>query len=545
MPVNASSPQRGVQREVILVLAFCAFFFLWGLNSFGLSGADEPRYAQVAREMLARHDWVTPWLYGHPWLEKPVLYYWGAMLSYKVFGVSDGAARLGDGVMASLMALGVYGMLRRIRPAAALDAALILASTAAIFGFARGADTDMPLTAFFTLGMVAWFVWYETGSGWGLLAHYFFIAIATLGKGPVAAAFAGLIVVAFAAWRRDWRLVLRTLWIPGILLFLVTALPWYILVQLRNPQFFREFIIQHNLERFGTNLYHHRQPFWYYLPILLGFLLPWTVIALAALRDALRRSRHESGAGRPDEWPAFLMLWAILPVVFFSLSQSKLPGYILPAIPAWSLLAADYLARKREENEGLSRTLVVTQMLVVAFFVAAALLSPYTLVVHPMMPPLNARMIAGGLALATFYLGVRMSLRRGVSMLVYCTLVPMLLSVAFLVRVALPSGDAVLSARQPAARLVMESNQTVAVYDVHRSVEYGLAFYLDHPVARYDRAEMPEVPAGEHVLVMSGKPENVGQRIQAVSRYVGERRITLLGTDSPQELLIFRISAAK
>src|SRR5581483_9478294 len=150
--------------EVLTLLAFCAFFFFYGLGSFGLVGADEPRYAQVAREMLARHDWVVPTINGIPWLEKPALYYWGTMLSYSVFGVRDWAARVPSALLATIMVLAIYAFLRKFRPGAQLDAALITASSAAVIGFARGASTDMPLTATFTLAMLAWYVWFRGGN---------------------------------------------------------------------------------------------------------------------------------------------------------------------------------------------------------------------------------------------------------------------------------------------------------------------------------------------------------------------------------------------
>src|SRR3954465_2889129 len=157
---------RALGTEVLMLAVFCIFFFFYRISAYGLIGADEPRYAQVAREMLARHDWITPTLWGTPWLEKPALYYWGAILSYKITGgVSDWAARAGDAAMASLMIFGMYFMLRRISTRFALDAALITAATASIFGFARGADTDMPLAAFFTLAMLAWMLWKQEAGG--------------------------------------------------------------------------------------------------------------------------------------------------------------------------------------------------------------------------------------------------------------------------------------------------------------------------------------------------------------------------------------------
>src|SRR6185295_12283836 len=137
------------------------FLFFFGLAYFGLLGADEPRYAQVAREMLARHDWITPTLGGKPWLEKPALYYWQAMLAYSAFGVSDWAARLPSAIDATLMVIAAYLFLRRFRPRMRLDGALMTASAAGVIGFARAASMDMGLAACFTIAMLAWYAWHE------------------------------------------------------------------------------------------------------------------------------------------------------------------------------------------------------------------------------------------------------------------------------------------------------------------------------------------------------------------------------------------------
>ena len=170
----------------ILLLAVPAFFFLWKLAGFGLIGADEPRYAQVAREMLARHDWITPTLGGIAWLEKPPLYYWQAMIAFRLFGVSDWAARLPSAVDAFLMVLAVYWFSRRFRSGSELDGALVIATSAGIVGFARAASTDMPLTATFCIAMLAWYAWFESGDKNYLLGFYGFLGLAALAKGPVA-----------------------------------------------------------------------------------------------------------------------------------------------------------------------------------------------------------------------------------------------------------------------------------------------------------------------------------------------------------------------
>src|SRR5690349_2310153 len=196
--------------ELLVVAAVCAFAFFYGLAYFGLVGADEPRYAQIAREMFERRDWVTPTLYGKFWLEKPVLYYWSAIVSYKIFGVSDWAARFPTAVFATAMVFAVDAFARRFAFGAA-NAALITATCAGVIGFGRAASTDMPLTATLTAGMLAWITWQQSSEKKWLAAFYAMLALATLAKGPVAVVLAGSVIALFALVRRDWRVLLKTL----------------------------------------------------------------------------------------------------------------------------------------------------------------------------------------------------------------------------------------------------------------------------------------------------------------------------------------------
>ena len=160
------------RTDLLLLAGFCAFLFFYGLGQFGLIGADEPRYAQVAREMLLRRDWITPVLGGQPWLEKPPLYYWQTMLAYRIFGVSDWAARLPSAIDATFLVLAIYFFLRRFRHGFELDGALIAASTTGVMGYAHAASTDMALAAFFTIGMLGWWGWREVGSRIYLAGFY-------------------------------------------------------------------------------------------------------------------------------------------------------------------------------------------------------------------------------------------------------------------------------------------------------------------------------------------------------------------------------------
>lgn len=529
--------------EVAALAGFCAFLFLYGLGSFGLIGADEPRYAQIAREMLARHDWITPTLNGAPWLEKPALYYWGAMLSYRVFGVSDWAARLPSALAATAMVGAIYVFMRRFRPGSQIDAALITASAAGTVGFARAASTDMAMTSVFVMAMLAWYAWLRAGHRAYLAAFYALMALGTLAKGPVAPFLAGLIVVLFALVRREARLIVRTLWWPALALFLVIALPWYVAVQLKTGNFFQVFILQHNLERFGTDVFRHHQPLWYYAPVLVLGLLPWTVYALAAMVEGIRgwHSAGNATPGTPEgadqaagrEFRIFLLLWAAAPLVFFSLSQSKLPGYILPALMPLAMLLADYIRQSLASGRRCSFVLTLAHAAVAAALLGAALLSPYLMV--RARAPQTALAVAGGAA-ALVFAGMAASLKaQGLRMLRFVTLVPVVLGLAFLLRVGASTIDGTLSAR-PIAREIarIETRQApLAVFQAPREIEYGLNFYRNQPVQRYERGE---VPAADHLVVAKAGS------LEEVQKAVGSRRVSYVGGFAPQHLDYYWIS---
>ena len=488
-------------HEWVVTGVFCAFFFFYGLAAFGVVGADEPRYAQIAREMLARHDWVSPTLHGRVWLEKPILYYWSAMASYRLFGVSDWTARIPVALFATMMVTGLHLFMRRFRPGTQLQTALIACSAAAFFSFAHAASTDMPLAACFTLGMLAWLAWFKTQQKKWLAVFYFFMAAGMLAKGPIAPLLAALVIGCFALLCRNARLVLKTLWLPGVLVFLLTALPWYVLVQLRNPQFFKEFILRQNLARFGTNLYHHEEPFWYYLPVLLVGLFPWTVFSLAAWARVVpaffRKSTGVKAEPAADDLQKFLAVWAVLPVVFFSLSQSKLPGYILPAIPAWVLLTILYFVRESTSGRR-NYSLWIAHALTVAAAGAMILLAPTILLaphqLHSLSlwkaPVLVAVILAGILTALAFW--------RGWQAIYVSTLCLAVAAAGLLLKTTAPVVDATKSAR-PAARYLANTGDPVAVFHVPRGIQYGLGFYFNQEIPSYDAGNFPEQ---EHFLLI-------------------------------------------
>jgi 4-amino-4-deoxy-L-arabinose transferase-like glycosyltransferase len=568
--------------EASVFVVFAVFFILYGVtpifggDGMGLVGADEPRYAQIAHEMLGRFDsahtlkerlsaCVTPYLYGHPWLEKPALYYWRAMFVFQDFGVHDWSARLPSASFAFIMVALIYLHMRRFRRGGHLDAALITVACAGIIGFSRGASTDMQMAAPFSIGLLGWYAWYETDSKFWLFDIYFFTGVATLAKGPVAPFLAILVVVAFAALRREWSILKRSFWWPGVVLYFAIVLPWFVAVQHQNPTFFREFFLEHNLERFATKRYEHQQHFWYYLIVVLLALMPWTVIAMRALVDGIQTSvaewrlRHSKpdkpAPKRPgDAFPEFLVLWTLIPIIFFSFSQSKLPGYILPSIPPITILTGDYLYRCRKT--GLQFWVLLGHALLCGVMSLIAFLLPWLVAHGASMPPTHPLTAALLAAIGATLLILVVVHGFGVARLRLATCGILVVLVFFLYGLgpffgspAITSSKRVVqlldrsySARPLAYRLggLAPANETVAVFRVRRDVEYGLAFYRNHQVVNYEETGVPDE---EHLLVarVTGRAGVDLHTQDALGEYLEGRQYEPLFTWPEQGLEIYLV----
>jgi 4-amino-4-deoxy-L-arabinose transferase-like glycosyltransferase len=349
---------------IFLILATLYFCYFHNLGALGFVGPDEPRYAWIARDMAESGDWVTPRLYGHPWFEKPPLFYWGAALSFKLFGVNEAAARLPSAFSALLATLAMAWLAWRLYGAeTARWLLLLLPTTVGMIGFSHAAATDMPFSAMLTIAMVfaASIVGLTRNENspilprtpWLALIFFgFFLGLAVLAKGPAAIILSDGAVLLWAVLTKRWRDAFRCLHPVAIASFCLTALPWYVLCSRRNPDFFRVFIIEHNFKRFLTPEFQHLQPFWFYVPIILVALFPWTLFLAPVKIDALRDWPNRRASPAPF---LFFVSWALFPVVFFSISQSKLPGYVLPALPPLVILLADVVGRYARADERAPR----------------------------------------------------------------------------------------------------------------------------------------------------------------------------------------------
>ena len=368
---------------------------------FPLAEPDEPRYAEVAREMLIRGDWITPHLNYVPFVEKPPLVMWGSALSFKIFGVNELAARLpslagaaGTIVLIFILARDMYGR------ATALLAAAIFATAPFTAVLSQTLTLDITLTFFVALALTA--VWFGARGhrAWYCVA-YVAVALGILTKGPVAAVLVGATAIPTALLSGGPRALRAALDPLGLVLFGAIAVPWFVLVAWRNPGFASAFIMQEHVHRFLASP-GHREPIWFFVLLTPLALSPWSMLPL--LDWSLWR-----GDLTPRRWSSatrFLVLWAATTVAFFSFSSSKLLPYILPALPPLSILVARSYTRALER--GALRFLGRGSLLCIAGGTGTALAAAILpLVAHHWRIPLVRPYLFAGAA-ALFVTGVVM-----------------------------------------------------------------------------------------------------------------------------------------
>jgi len=323
------------------LLALAIFLCFWGNDKTPLFDTDEPRYAQAAKEMMLRGDWVLPTFNGQPRYAKPVMFYWLLIAAYKIFGVNEFAARFWSGVAAMVIALLLYFALRTIfGQESALAASLCWLTSIAALIFAHAAITDMVLVAFMTGAIIALWVGLVTNCTFWFLLASVSMGFAVLTKGPVGVVLPLMVFAVSAIIHRPTVSVpLRHLVAIGVgclILFLATVLPWYVAVSIRtNGEFLRQFFLVENVSRYAQG---SKLPLWVHLAYF-----PATAFVLAFPWSAFGIWMLSSLSGLTDEqkqWLTLLKVWAILPVLVFSFSQTKNPQYVLLAVPALTSLGA-------------------------------------------------------------------------------------------------------------------------------------------------------------------------------------------------------------
>jgi 4-amino-4-deoxy-L-arabinose transferase-like glycosyltransferase len=530
-----------------LTLWLCLFAHLGVL---GLVGPDEPRYAAIARGMALGGDWVTPRLFGSPWFEKPVLYYWAAGACYKLFGGSELPARIPSALAALGAALAIAWLGWKSKgQATGYRALLIFPVCVAGIGFSHSATPDMLFSGTLALAMVtgARVLWRQcdlsfgcagsernraaAGDIGGLAWFGIWLGLATLTKGPAALVLAGGSVGWWALASGRWRGAMRLVHPAAVATWGVVALPWYIVCALRNPTFLRTFILQHNFERYLTPMFQHPQPFWFFVLMALLGLFPWTPLLVWSAADGLRQIRQVAFGDWRDGIGVYLACWGLFPLLFFSASESKLPGYVLPAMPPLALLAAMALSDERgEEAKGWWRIASVgvlwmaTATLLPAWLERARLPAEASAWFGPMVSHFGVGAVLAGAAV------VLLAWRKlnGEAFAVMCLTVALVI-VAINSRV-LTKVNRYVSARTVAASAdsaLGDSELPIEIYGLRRDWAYQLNFYLGRELQEWDGHTLPM----KGVLLFTNR-DGVARLRAAVGQ------VSVVDENSPEAILV-------
>jgi 4-amino-4-deoxy-L-arabinose transferase-like glycosyltransferase len=549
--------QTAAEAIAVVVTGVCLF---GQLGAIGLVGPDEPRYAWIARAMAETGDWVTPRLYDVPWFEKPVLYYWLAGLGFKLGFSAEWAARLPSAFAALVATIAIAWLARRYYTGAedspttpAVLAGIAFASSVAAIGFSRAATPDMLFSAAITLAMACAAYVLPLGRvaprddeddrareyvALGLFGA--FVGLGVLAKGPAAVILAVGALATWAAFTRKWRAAFRLAHPMAIVTFCLVALPWYVVCALRNPDFLHVFIFEHNFQRYLTPVFQHVQPFWFFVPIALLALIPWVGFLAAALSNGAEVVKAKAWRESPG---FFFACWAIFPILFFSISKSKLPSYILPGIPALSLIATAAAQRVFERTR---RGAVGIGALVGATWAGLIFAAVHRFEKLPTYVTNNfdlqaIRVSAAAIAVTLIALLVIPAAKQTFTWFVAVNALLVALTVEAVNIRVLPVLDPFISARLHGLYVTQNPAHRFFTYELQRSWNYGLAFYAHHELPEWTPG-LPEygtvlTSAKGYAKIRGGQPrERFGSISQGILYVpVGGRDTEPEGneTDSP------------
>lgn len=358
--------QSNILNPVSILILVVVYALLWfgTLNYRHLIPSDEGRYAEIAREMLVTGDWVTPRYNGYKYFEKPPLQIWATATAFNIFGVGDWQARLWTALTGflTIVFIGFTGARIYCARAGWLAAVALASSPMWVIG-GHINSLDMGLSAFLVAALCSLLL-AQTSSNktysrnW-MWACWAFMALATLSKGVIGVAIPGMVFAVYSITAWDWKIWKRLHIISGSILFLAITAPWFVLIAQRNPEFLEFFFIHEHLQRFTQTAHSRTGPIYFFLPLLLLGFLPWIAQVPGAIAQTWRERNREFSSG----W--LLTCWFVVILGFFSISQSKLPGYIIPLFPALALIVGSQLDR----NLGSSNSLSLPWQLQTSFFV--------------------------------------------------------------------------------------------------------------------------------------------------------------------------------
>lgn len=351
------------KSKFLLFLIFLAILWFFGLAGRHLADPDEGRYAEIPLQMLVTGDWITPRLNGLKYFEKPPLQYWATAVAYTLFGVSEATSRLWASLTGFLAALATcHAGTRLFGLRVGLYAGLILLSTTLFFLSGMINTLDMGVSSFLTIALAGFLCAQRDEATslqtrWGMYLAWASIALAVLSKGLIGVVLPGAVLVSYSLIQRDWRLWKRLHLTSGITILAVIAVPWFVLVAKANPEFLHFFFIREHVDRFTSSVHGRFHPWYYYVPVMVIGLFPW----LFLLPISLRKAWFTQEVPQQFNSERFLVLWIAVIYLFFSISNSKLPFYLVPVLPPIALLMARTVLRL--DNRQLARRFIANLLL--------------------------------------------------------------------------------------------------------------------------------------------------------------------------------------
>jgi len=341
-----------LKRFAITVILLCAVLWFGMLGQRDLFDPDEGRYAGIPAAMVDTGDWLTPRLNDFKYFEKPALQYWGTAVAFTLFGKSNTSARLWTALLGFSVALfSMFIAFRLYGRQAAVYAFLLSISYLMVVAFGHYLTLDMALSAFLVMGIGSLVIAHSSQSSasqtrnW-MLVGWAALALATLTKGLVAIVLPAATVVVYSLWQRDWRLWKNLHLFKGLLLYLVITAPWFIAVSVANPEFAQFFFIHEHFDRYTSDVHSREGPIYYFIPYLLLGVCPWLFTSLRSLvSPGFNWLPDKSGQFDPER---FMWTFVVVTFCFFSLGQSKLPGYILPILPVIAVISGGQIASRKE-----------------------------------------------------------------------------------------------------------------------------------------------------------------------------------------------------
>ena len=503
-------------KFLLPVVALALFMSFFRLGSVTLFDVDEAVFAEAAKEMVESGNWITPTYNGENRYDKPIFFYWLMAVSYKIFGINEFSARFPSAISGLLLCLSVFLFVRHFHDERkALYAVISLTLSVYFLVYSHAAVTDMALTLFITLSMFSFYLSKARKEDVSLTkssldkpdtyiyGFYSFSAFAFLTKGLIGIVFPFGIAITYLLVAEGLKGIKRAFSLKGIILFLIISAPWYIAqLAINGQEFIQQFFIKHHFMRYTGVISGHRGPIYYYIPVLIIGLLPWIAFLPGGIRNAFGNKNSELKT-QNSELPLFAFIWFVFVFVFFSLSTTKLPNYILPAIPAASILISSGMTEqnmwRRYADGGMA---IIVALIGIAFLISEKYLlqfgvydTDWTIAVAVIM-----------FAMAVLFLYAAFSKKTLYGILSILTIAYLsVLSIK-----ALPLANQYLQGTLYRYSLYakdrLNSNEKIIAYGINNP---SIVFYSSHRVVRVGNRDelLPLLEQGKRLLVISKAKE--------------------------------------